>query len=112
MCDNTPQPVEFPQRLDMFEFCTEELQNKLAPNREAISKAEEKALNIKKGHEKKSEEPETEALANTDETMEDVDAGAALDNDTGFYELLAVVSHQGRSAEGGHYVAWVKRDAG
>uniref|UniRef100_A0A7S4HGN8 Ubiquitin carboxyl-terminal hydrolase n=1 Tax=Vannella robusta TaxID=1487602 RepID=A0A7S4HGN8_9EUKA len=105
------KPVEFPQRLDMFEFCTEELQNKLAPNREAISKAEEKALNIKKGHEKKSEEPETEALANTDETMEDVDAGAALDNDTGFYELLAVVSHQGRSAEGGHYVAWVKRDA-
>lgn len=35
-----------------------------------------------------------------------------LDNDTGLYELIAVVSHQGRSADGGHYVAWVKKDEG
>mgnify|MGYP006159030865 CR=1 FL=1 len=25
------------------------------------------------------------------------------------YELFAIVTHQGRTAEGGHYVAWVKQ---
>ena len=28
-------------------------------------------------------------------------------HDTGNYELIAVVTHKGRSAEGGHYVGWV-----
>ena len=28
--------------------------------------------------------------------------------ETGFYELVAVLTHQGRSADGGHYIAWVK----
>lgn len=27
--------------------------------------------------------------------------------DTGNYELVAVITHKGRSADGGHYVAWV-----
>jgi len=39
-------------------------------------------------------------------------AGAECnDNRTGRYEHFAVVTHQGRTAEGGHYVAWVKKDA-
>lgn len=33
------------------------------------------------------------------------------DNRTGQYELFGIITHQGRTAEGGHYVAWVKRDA-
>ena len=28
--------------------------------------------------------------------------------DTAWYELIAVITHKGRSADGGHYVAWVK----
>lgn len=35
---------------------------------------------------------------------------SALVNRTGLYELCAIVSHQGRSADGGHYVAWVRQD--
>ena len=27
---------------------------------------------------------------------------------TGFYELHAVLTHKGRSADSGHYVAWVR----
>lgn len=34
----------------------------------------------------------------------------ARDNLTGRYELFAVVTHEGRTAEGGHYVAWLKDD--
>ena len=26
------------------------------------------------------------------------------------YELFAIITHQGRTAEGGHYVAWVKKN--
>lgn len=29
-------------------------------------------------------------------------------NRSGLYELYAVISHKGRSADSGHYVAWVK----
>lgn len=31
---------------------------------------------------------------------------------TGVYELVAVLTHKGRSADSGHYVAWVKQDSG
>mmetsp|Transcript_18939 Transcript_18939/g.55597 ORF Transcript_18939/g.55597 Transcript_18939/m.55597 type:complete len:165 (+) Transcript_18939:2-496(+) len=34
------------------------------------------------------------------------------DNLTGRYELFAIVTHEGRTAEGGHYVAWVKQEDG
>jgi len=27
--------------------------------------------------------------------------------DTGNYELVALVTHKGRSADGGHYISWV-----
>ncbi len=30
-------------------------------------------------------------------------------NNTGFYELQGVLTHQGRSSSSGHYVAWIKR---
>ena len=36
--------------------------------------------------------------------------GAGCDNKTARYELFAIITHQGRTAEGGHYVAWVKKD--
>lgn len=31
---------------------------------------------------------------------------------TGFYDLVAVLTHKGRSADSGHYVAWVKQESG
>jgi ubiquitin carboxyl-terminal hydrolase 14 len=30
--------------------------------------------------------------------------------DTGNYELVAVVTHKGRSADGGHYLGWVHQE--
>jgi len=37
----------------------------------------------------------------------DMTAGGE-EHDTGYYELVAIVSHKGRTADGGHYVGWVK----
>lgn len=31
---------------------------------------------------------------------------------TGIYDLVAVLTHKGRSADSGHYVAWVKQTSG
>ena len=75
--------VTFPKRLDVYEFCTEELQAELKRERAA-----------------------REARP-TDHTEDE----ATGDVRTGMYELCAVLTHQGRTAEAGHYVAWVKQDA-
>lgn len=37
------------------------------------------------------------------------DAGS---NNSGYYQLQAVLTHQGRSSSSGHYVGWVKLSAG
>jgi ubiquitin carboxyl-terminal hydrolase 14 len=40
-----------------------------------------------------------------------VEAGLASDvgaNESGWYDLVAVLTHVGRTAESGHYVGWVK----
>lgn len=44
-------------------------------------------------------------------------SGATTDTDkethlTGIYDLVAVLTHKGRSADSGHYVAWVKQESG
>lgn len=31
---------------------------------------------------------------------------------TGVYDLVAVLTHKGRSADSGHYVGWVKQESG
>lgn len=54
----------------------------------ALAKAERKQKEIKK-HDKKLYRPHGQGP------------------DTGLYELIGVVTHKGRSADGGHYVGWV-----
>ena len=44
-----------------------------------------------------------------DHEMYFVDVGS---NNSGFYELQAVLTHKGRSSSSGHYVAWVRRHKG
>ncbi|KAG8984456.1 deubiquitinating enzyme [Tulasnella sp. JGI-2019a] len=47
----------------------------------------------------------SELMALVDPTLTE-DLGA---NVTGMYELAAIVTHKGASADGGHYIAWVKQ---
>ena len=97
--------------MDLFEFCTEELQQKLAPKRAALLQAEEELLQKKKDalhNPKKEEEKEDVKMEEAESAVTEV----VRENDTGLYDLVAVVSHRGRSADGGHYVAWVKQSEG
>ena len=72
----------FGKNLDVYDFCTDEVKASLVA-----------------GRSKKVELQDFEDL---------VPAEGAIMLPTGAYTLAAIVSHQGRSAEGGHYVGWVK----
>ncbi|KAG2219271.1 hypothetical protein INT45_000047 [Circinella minor] len=116
--------VKFPLNFDATELCTPELQNK-------YSKAKLKLKELDDNKEQKRREEKRRKIdqeiagasggsSSTDmDTSEDkVDWSEFLDpellkdvggNPTGQYELCAVLTHVGRSADSGHYIGWVKK---
>jgi len=72
--------------LDVYEFCSDECKKELDPKRKLMLEAMEK-----------NTEPKLDLTP--------------LKNETGIYELQAVVTHKGLDADGGHYVAWVRLQA-
>jgi ubiquitin carboxyl-terminal hydrolase 14 len=97
--------VKFPKILDVFELCTPELKERLAPKRAAFKEYEDKAVEVlreSKLNEGKKEKPEDIKYA---PFSFDDDPGS---NDSGFYELQGIVTHKGRSSNSGHYVGWVR----
>ncbi|KAL4237112.1 Ubiquitin carboxyl-terminal hydrolase 14 [Mactra antiquata] len=101
--------VKFPLSLDVFELCSEELQQKLIPAREKFKEQEDKlaeeASKIKKDGGKPNQ-PKEEKKTKKDPFSFPDDEGS---NNSGYYELQAVLTHKGRSSSSGHYVAWVRR---
>jgi ubiquitin carboxyl-terminal hydrolase 14 len=149
--------VTFPKELDVVEFCTEDLAEKLVPirnkfrdyrgimedvkrarkrqrrNREDADRAlpaEEGARSNKKDAKKKDSEDvemegvvfKTEAEIEAEQDLSILTAKkelmAMLDdkqkadvstNHTGLYELRGIITHQGATADSGHYTAFVKK---
>jgi ubiquitin carboxyl-terminal hydrolase 14 len=120
------KPVEFPFTLDVLDFCSDELKAALLPARKKMRDREDARLGVKSSDtstavvaaaaavEPSSSSTSTAAAASMaiDEPegkkARTMAATSAFDNDTGVYELAALVTHKGRDADGGHYVAWVK----
>lgn len=126
--------VMFPKVLDIYNFCSNDLKKSLDFGREFEAKlrAEEDEARLE-GKRKEAEQYDKEMKGESEETKEERDqkklVGAALKKqlkeeqhkkhdevlyrphgtglDTGNYELVAVVTHKGRSADGGHYMAWI-----
>lgn len=89
--------VSFPVQLDVFDFCTDELKTQLSVKRDAAlaaGKANGEGDGVDSGA------ASSAGGASTD--------GEHAHPETGNYELCAVLTHQGRAADAGHYVAWVK----
>jgi len=113
------KPVAFSGTLDVFEFCTEEVQAVLKKARDKALAEEEDRINKKlKGEDATMEEAPNEedeeaalqaALAMSMDTSKAVGPGLP-ENFQGQYELFAVVTHKGRDADGGHYMGWVKAE--
>ncbi|MFH4983791.1 hypothetical protein AB6A40_010500 [Gnathostoma spinigerum] len=101
--------------LDMFDMCTPELQSKLKPMRDAFKEDEDKKveqLRMSKTSEQGTAPVSSDSTEKKEEkkalpfSFED-DPGS---NNSGFYELQALITHKGRSSNSGHYVAWVRVD--
>jgi ubiquitin carboxyl-terminal hydrolase 14 len=84
-------------QLDLHAFCAPELQKQMAPYRDAFKQYDD-LLKSKQKDEEKIKKVKLDIPKQTD-------LGA---NMSGYYELYAVLTHIGRSADSGHYMAWVR----
>lgn len=106
--------VKFTINLDLFEMCSKDLQDKLIPMREKFRIADEKrAREAKKAklNENLNDKKSQVASAQNSSPIEyesysfEDDPGS---NNSGLYELKAVLTHKGRSSNSGHYVGWAR----
>ncbi|KAK9810249.1 hypothetical protein WJX72_007323 [[Myrmecia] bisecta] len=121
--------VTFPLVLDLLEFASEDLKAQLKGPREAAQEVEDKKAGLAKdaNNKRKAEAAAGEtSKADAEGDTEMKDAGEAASSSsaaedsvakykgqlTGRYDLVAVLTHKGRSADSGHYVSWVKQDDG
>ncbi|OQR68702.1 Ubiquitin carboxyl-terminal hydrolase 14-like [Tropilaelaps mercedesae] len=100
--------VAFPMMLDVYELCETDLQQRLLPQREKFKKwdceqTEKKIQGAGEDGSNKADDAEQESHAEPF-SFED-DPGS---NNSGFYQLKAVLTHKGRSSSSGHYVAWIR----
>ncbi|KAG2428656.1 hypothetical protein HXX76_011361 [Chlamydomonas incerta] len=113
--------IPFSVEFDAYEFCSEELKKELDGPRLAYKEAQDAEMEAKKLA-KKGAGPQAEpaaaapaAASGADVDMKEAAAGASTSAPattkamTGKYELVGVVTHKGRTADSGHYVAWVKQ---
>jgi len=104
--------VKFTLNLDVYDMCTPLLQEKLKPMREKFKDDDEKKLEKKAAAVAGAgaEAMETNGTVKTKSTTLPYhfpdDIGS---NNSGYYELSAVLTHRGRSSSSGHYVAWVRQ---
>ncbi|KAK2963190.1 putative Ubiquitin carboxyl-terminal hydrolase 14 [Blattamonas nauphoetae] len=108
--------VNFPFFFDSFEFCTDSVQKELIPVRDQKKEERDQMANAAKLElEKKLDETPSEMLKDKEEDLEKSKPTewfverAPKRPSTGYYELFAIVAHQGRSADGGHYIAYIKK---
>jgi ubiquitin carboxyl-terminal hydrolase 14 len=100
------KPIGFPTVLDMQRLCTDELKARLAPARaEAATRRDAVMAQRRRKKNKSNHDDDDDAEA----PAEVAPAPEGGDPISGYYELSGVVSHKGRDADGGHYVAWCKK---
>jgi ubiquitin carboxyl-terminal hydrolase 14 len=112
--------------LDIYDYCTERIQDGLRRNRIAYNKKLEAALETSAGKSGLSSDvpppvagsvekvEDSNAMeVDNDQKDEIVNFGEGIPSDfTGKYELIGIVTHKGRSADSGHYIGWVRQSPG
>ncbi|KJE88904.1 ubiquitin specific peptidase 14 [Capsaspora owczarzaki ATCC 30864] len=105
--------VKFDAYLDVFELCTPELQERLKPMRTKFKAyddaAIEKSRSLKNSGGVQSMDTSKDEVVQYEPSSFEDDIGS---NNSGYYELQAVLSHKGRSANSGHYLGWVRQNDG
>ncbi|KAI9265646.1 hypothetical protein EDC94DRAFT_603697 [Helicostylum pulchrum] len=125
--------VKFPLEFDATELCTPELQNKFSKAKLKIKQVQDKKVQKERDEKRRKMNSDIDKPTEPTEPTEPSSTSSAMDteeekfdwtdyldpelvqdvgcNPTGQYELAAVLTHVGRSADSGHYIAWVKKAA-
>ncbi|XXG45935.1 hypothetical protein AAC387_Pa02g0892 [Persea americana] len=115
--------VDYPLELDIYDLCSDELRGKLQAPRQILRDEENAKLGLKvnnknngsKDTDIEKPKPEESSTGTGDPSTTPPQEGASSEKQmqlTGIYDLVAVLTHKGRSADSGHYVAWVKQENG
>lgn len=123
--------VSFPMVLDVYDLCDDQLKESLSHGRKFETRLreehDEKMLSGKAEEDAKMEDDKKDEGKDGDAKMEEekkvttkkpkVKEASINDNilyrehgtglDTGKYHLVGVVTHQGRTADAGHYIGWI-----
>ena len=98
--------VKFPLTLDLYDLCTSELQAKLLPMRQKNKECEDKKAEQSKDKKKETVDKKGTKKEYYPYSFEN-DIGS---NNSGIYQLSAVLTHKGRSSSSGHYVGWIRKN--
>uniref|UniRef100_A0A673M4I6 Ubiquitin carboxyl-terminal hydrolase n=2 Tax=Sinocyclocheilus rhinocerous TaxID=307959 RepID=A0A673M4I6_9TELE len=98
--------VRFPLMLDVYELCTAGLQEKMVSVRSKFKEVEDKKLEMQQQPKASNQKVGAPKDTKYEPFCFSDDLGS---NNSGYYDLQAVLTHQGRSSSSGHYVGWVKR---
>lgn len=111
--------VDYPLELDVYDLCSDDLRKKLEAPRQILRDEEGKKLGLKnsasKDNDVKMADAEGSSNRSGESSLATSDEGVPTDKEThltGIYDLVAVLTHKGRSADSGHYVGWVKQESG
>ncbi len=86
---------------DVFNFCTEPLKAAIVETRSKLNAIQDRVqAAVLKGEELSDEQKQQNAA----------ELAAMASSETGIYDLVAVVTHAGRTADGGHYIAHTRID--
>lgn len=97
--------INLPMILDLNNMCTDDLKASMEAERATLKERRHAEVERRKRLKQRS------GNEDEDDNAAPVDAApAVLGNTNGFYELCGVISHKGRDADGGHYVAWAKKN--
>ncbi len=97
--------MKFPLDLDATSFCTPELKQQCEPVKTYLAQYEERIATLKKVNKKIPPSTLDEAAILLSLGVSDVEEGT---NPSGQYELAAVLTHMGRTADSGHYMGWIR----
>ncbi|EIW68688.1 hypothetical protein TREMEDRAFT_39596 [Tremella mesenterica DSM 1558] len=120
--------VKYPLQLDLLELVTDELRPQLAPINTAMKRIladrDDRARIAKRDKSRSLASSELKAEEDNEETKraeenkrvteviaeQNIDLGRVGQNPSALYELCAMVTHKGASADSGHYIGWARKD--
>ncbi|KAF8820374.1 ubiquitin carboxyl-terminal hydrolase [Cardiosporidium cionae] len=102
----------FPSSLDLFDFCSEDLQKTYSMGRNIIAARKDREMHSAAADTLPVETTPIVPPVETTPIVPPVETAPSPPNEIfdGKYDLCSIVTHRGRAAESGHYVGWIKKD--